>query len=298
MANLSAEGVEAVIQLEQKQGRQYLRELLGWKEFDEIRDLRRSIQLDLHYRSLVFAAEKGLPWPAVAEVGRLMGELLEGTKGVPIPEVINILQGKLSAFPVKLPPFQLCAIYDYFHNTLIKQYWLYQFTLTQERNHHQRFASLEVCAPPQPLPLREGTEIGAWKYQEQLAALSAAEDQKRANMVLIRKTLQREREQVLQRVYGDVSRHMEALGKETLSSLVREAIKAQIQNLSDILQNEIQTTFEILQLKLQKKALTLNPPAPNPLPPIPEGRRMSKALKANQEKSKESKEKGKKKKKK
>ncbi|KAL8185025.1 UNVERIFIED_CONTAM: hypothetical protein K2H54_035331 [Gekko kuhli] len=79
MASLSAEGVETVIQL-QKLGRQYLRVLLEWKEFDEIRDLRRSIQLDTIYHSLVFAAEKGLPWPAVAEVGNLTVELLDETK--------------------------------------------------------------------------------------------------------------------------------------------------------------------------------------------------------------------------
>ena len=67
--------------LQQKKGRLHLRDLLGWKEFDEVRDLRRSILLDLQYRSLVFAAEKGLPWPAVAEVGNLTGELLWETKG-------------------------------------------------------------------------------------------------------------------------------------------------------------------------------------------------------------------------
>lgn len=71
-------------------GRQYLRELLGWKEFDEIRELRRSIQLDTIYYSLVFAAEKGFPWPAVAEVGKLTAELLDDTRGKP---------GRVETFP-------------------------------------------------------------------------------------------------------------------------------------------------------------------------------------------------------
>lgn len=64
-----------------KEGRQYLRRLLEWKEFDEIRDLQRSNLLDVYYNSLVFAAEKGFPWPAVAEIGRLTAELLDDTKG-------------------------------------------------------------------------------------------------------------------------------------------------------------------------------------------------------------------------
>ncbi|XP_066468051.1 uncharacterized protein C8orf74 homolog [Tiliqua scincoides] len=298
MANLSAEGVEGVIQLEREGGRQYLRELLGWKKFDEVRDLRQTIRLDICYQSLVFAAQQGLPWPAVAEVGRLTEELLEDSKDFPISQAIKILQKKLTTFPVTLPPCKLCAVLDYFHNTFIKHYWLYQFVLVRERDRHQRFASLEVCAPPQPLPLMEGTEVELWKYQQQLAALSAAEEEKRTKMLLIRETLQQEREHMLRSVYRSVTRHTAFLGKQALTSLVKEAIKAQIQSLHDIFQNEIQTTFEILQLKLQKKALLLNPPPVYPPPPFPAGRKGSKSQKLKQEKGKEEKGKEQKKKKK
>ncbi|XP_062981439.1 uncharacterized protein C8orf74 homolog [Elgaria multicarinata webbii] len=300
MANLSAEGVETVIQLKQKKGRQYLRDLLGWKEFDEVRDLRCSIQLDVHYRSLVFAAEKGLPWPAVAEVGKMTGEILEESKGSPISEAIKILQEKLSAFRVKLPAFQLRAVCDYFHNTFIKHYWLYQFVLARERDRHQRFASLEVYAPPQPLPLTEGLDLEVWKHQQHVAALSAAEDEKRAGVLRIREDLRLEKERLLQEVYTNVQKQRGALSKETLMFLVKEAIKTQIQSLRDIIQHEIEVTFEILQLKLQKKALTLNPPAPYPPPPCPEerGKKANKPPKKVQGKPSEIKDKGESKKKK
>ncbi|XP_060106025.1 uncharacterized protein C8orf74 homolog [Heteronotia binoei] len=297
MASLSAEGVETVIQLQRKLGRQYLRVLLEWKEFDEIRDLRRSIQLDTIYYSLVFAAEKGLPWPAVAEVGKLTIELLDETKDLPISWAIQILQKKLTAFQVRLPAVKLHAVYDYFHNTFIRHYWLYQFTLGQERDRCQTFTSLEVCAPPTPLPLMEGMDVEVWKYQQQLATFSEMEAQKRTEMMLIRKTLDRERERMLQKVYSDVRRQAHVLSKEALVCLVKEAIKTQIQSLCEILQNEIQTTFDILQLKLQKKTLLLNPPVPYPPPPSPEDKRRSSKTSKKQEKTKE-KEEGEEKKKK
>nr|XP_028581034.1 uncharacterized protein C8orf74 homolog [Podarcis muralis] len=279
MAKLSAEGVEEVFQLPQKTGRQHLRDLLGWDEFDEVRDLRQSISLDIHYRSLVFATEKGLSWVAVAEVGRLAGELLEETIGLPVSQAIQLLQEKLAAFRVTLPDFHLRAVCDYFHNTFIKHYGLHQFVLAQERDRCQTFASLEVYAPPKPLPLRRGTEIRAWKYQQQLAAVSAAEEEKQAEMERIRATLCKERENMLEEVYRSVRTQTATLEKETLMSLVREAIKAQVQSLHDIIQNEIQATFEILQLRLQKKALLLNPPAPYPPPYSPDGRKTSKQKK-------------------
>ncbi|XP_033001375.1 uncharacterized protein C8orf74 homolog [Lacerta agilis] len=214
MAKLSAEDVEEVLQLPQKTGRQHLRDLLGWDEFDEVRDLRQSISLDIHYRSLVFATEKGLSWVAVAEVGRLAGELLEETVGLPVSQAIKLLQEKLAAFRVTLPDFHLRAVCDYFHNTFIKHYGLHQFVLAQERDRCQTFASLEVYAPPKPLPLRWGMEIRAWKYQQQLAAISAAEEERQAEMVRIRGTLCRERESMLEEVYRSVRTQTATLEKE------------------------------------------------------------------------------------
>lgn len=134
--------------------------------------------------------------------------------GLPISQAIKILQEKLTTFPVKLPPFKECAVLDYFHNTCIKHYCLYQYVLLRERDRNQRFANLEVCAPPQPLPLMEGTEIELWKYQQQLAALNTAEDEKRNNILHIREALQRERERMLQSVYRSVTRHTAILDKQ------------------------------------------------------------------------------------
>ncbi|XP_039179471.1 uncharacterized protein C8orf74 homolog isoform X2 [Crotalus tigris] len=285
MANLTAESVKAVLQLQQKLGRLYLRDLLGWKEFDEIQEVRQSIKLDAHYYSLVFAANKGLCWQAVAEVGKLTGELLEETQGLPLLQAIKILQEKLTGFPVHLSSFRKSAVYDYFLNTFLKHYWLYQFVMTRERDHNQTFAILEVCAPPSPPPLSEGIDIEMWNYQQQLAVLCAAEEEKQASIMHIRETLHAERESLLQEVYQRVRRQTQTLSTETLISLVNGAIKTQIQNLHHIIQHEIQTTFEILELKLEKKALMLSSPVPYPPPFCPDlrGKKSSKLQKKTQD---------------
>lgn len=79
---------------------------------------------------------------------------------------------------------------------------------------------------------------------------------------------------------------------QTLANLVKEAIKAQMQNLNDIFQNEIQTTYDILQLKLQKKGLLLNPPPVYPPPPLP-AKKMSKTQKLRGKEHKGKEQKGK-----
>ncbi|KAK9412233.1 putative protein C8orf74 like [Crotalus adamanteus] len=284
MANLTTESVKAVLQL-QKLGHLYLRDLLGWKEFDEIQEVRQSIKLDAHYYSLVFAANKGLCWQAVAEVGKLTGELLEETQGLPLLQAIKILQEKLTGFPVHLSSFQKSAVYDYFLNTFLKHYWLYQFVMTRERDRNQTFAILEVCAPPSPPPLSEGIDIEMWNYQQQLAVLCAAEEEKQASIMHIRETLHAEQESLLQEVYQRVRRQTQTISTETLISLVNEAIKTQIQNLHHIIQHEIQTTFEILELKLEKKALMLSSPVPYPPPFCPDlrGKKSSKLQKKTQD---------------
>ncbi|XP_065256741.1 uncharacterized protein C8orf74 homolog [Emys orbicularis] len=285
MAALSAEGVRRVCQLQREEGRQCLRELLRWEEFDDVRDLRHSIELDSLYNSIVFAVEKGLSWPAVVEAGKLAEELLNETKGLPVSQAICVLKDKLVACEPKLSPFKPCVLCEYFYHTLIRHYQLYQFVLCRERDVEQTSAHLEICVPPQPLPLMAGIDAEVWHYQQQLAALSAAEVQKRTNMLLLRETLHLEREHMLQRAYDDLKLRAEILDRQILETLVKEVIGTQIQALHEIMQTEIQTTFEILELRLQKRALSLNPPVPYP-PPPPLEERTKKSTKAQEQKKK------------
>ncbi|KAM7171753.1 uncharacterized protein C8orf74 homolog [Macrochelys suwanniensis] len=216
MAALTAEGVRTVCELQREEGRQCLRALLQWEAFDDVTDLRRSVELDSLYSSIVFAGEKGLSWPAVVEAGRLAEELLNETKGLPVSQAICVLKDKLVACEPKLSPFKPCVLCEYFYNTLIRHYQLYQFVLCRERDIEQTSAHLEICVPPQPLPLMAGISAEVWHYQQQLAALSAAEVEKRTNMLLLRETLHLEREHMLQRAYDELKSQAEILDRQGL----------------------------------------------------------------------------------
>lgn len=134
--------------------------------------------------------------------------------GLPISEALQLLHDKLTLCEPKLSPFKACSVCDYFCNTFIRHYHLYQFVLCQERDLRQHLAHLEVCGPPQPLPLMAGTEVEAAKHQQQLAALSAAEAQKRTDMLLLQERLHWEKERMLQRVYDRVNAQAETLDRK------------------------------------------------------------------------------------
>lgn len=71
--------------LQKTEGREHLRRLLNWEEFDELRDSRRSILLDTLYESIIFAVGKGFPWVEVAKVVKFTEELIKETKGMRHP---------------------------------------------------------------------------------------------------------------------------------------------------------------------------------------------------------------------
>lgn len=78
---------------------------------------------------------------------------------------------------------------------------------------------------------------------------------------------------------------------QELENLIKEAIHIQTQCLKELLHHEIQVTFDILDLKLQKKTLELNAPVPSPLsitgqPGQDESLKFSKAKKGKRAKGK------------
>ncbi|XP_064440109.1 uncharacterized protein C8orf74 homolog [Mirounga angustirostris] len=266
MALLTPQGVKKVFQFQKPKGREHLRRLLNWEEFDEVRDSRRSILLDTLYESIIFAVGKGFPWVEVAKVVRFTEELLKETKGCSITEAVTILGNKLRDYQGQFNTTHLLALCDYFHNTFIRHYKLYQYVLGQDQEVNLTVTHLEVCAPPQPLPLAEGMDRDIWQLEQQVAELSMAEVQKHTNMLLLKEALHLEQEHKLQRTFSEVPKQpSRVLKREELENLISEAIHIQIECLKELLQYEIQITFDILDLKLQKKTLNLNAPIPSPL---------------------------------
>ncbi|XP_019588661.2 uncharacterized protein C8orf74 homolog [Rhinolophus sinicus] len=292
MALLTPQGVKKVFQFQKAAGREHLRRLLNWEEFDELRDSRRSILLDTLYESIIFAVGKGFPWVEVAKVVKFTEELLEETKGCSITEAVTILGNKLRDYQGQFNTTHLLALCDYFHNTFIRHYKLYQYVLGQDQEVNLTVDHLEVCALPQPLPLAQGMDKALWKHEQQVAELSMAEVQKRTSLMLVKETLHLEAEHMLQKKFSEVPAQQSAvLKREELENLINEAIHIQIECLKKLLQYEIQITFDILNLKFQKKILNLNAPVPFPLsitgqPGQDESLKFNKATKGKKAKAK------------
>ncbi|XP_008826321.1 uncharacterized protein C8orf74 homolog [Nannospalax galili] len=275
MALLTPQGVKEVFQFQKPQGREHLRRLLNWEDFDELRDAPQSILLDTLYDSVIFAVGKGFPWVEVVQVVKFTEELLKETKGCCITEAVTILGNKLRDYQKQFNITHLLALCDYFHNTFIRHYKLYQYLLSQDQEVNLRVAHVQVCSPPQPLPLTEGVDRDLWKHEQRVAELSSAEVQEHANVLLLKETLRLKQLHMLQKVFGGEETPVElqprqTLRREALEGLVSEAIHIQIACLQELLQYEIQAAFNILDLRLQKKRLSLGAPPP-PLPSITAG---------------------------
>ncbi|XP_001493853.1 uncharacterized protein C8orf74 homolog [Equus caballus] len=276
MALLTPQGLKKVFQCQKPEGREHLRRLLHWEQFDELRDARRSILLDILYESIIFAVGKGFPWVEVAKVVKFAEELLRETKGSSITEAVTILGNKLRDYQGQFNTMHLVDLCDYFHNTFIYHYRLYQYVLGQDQEVNLTVTHLVVCVPPQPLPLAEGVDRETWKHEQQVGELSLAEAQKHTNVLLLKEALHLEQEHLLESMFSERSwQRSRVLKREELENLINEAIRIQMEHLKELLQYEIQTTFDILDLRLQKKTLNLNAPIPFPLSvtaqPGPEG---------------------------
>ncbi|XP_004630813.1 uncharacterized protein C8orf74 homolog [Octodon degus] len=272
MALLTPQGVKEVFQLPKQRGQEHLRRLLHWEEQDGRWNLRRSILLDALYDSVLFAAGGGFPWLEVARAVKFTEELLVETKGCSVTEAVRILGSKLMDYQQQFTTQHLLALCDYFHNTFIRHYRLYQYVLGQDQDINLSVTHLEVCTPPQPLPLVEGTHKDTWRHEQQVAALGAAEEQKYKDVRLLKEALQAEEARLLERTFEHAGAQStegtqpgQGLCREALKHLVQEAASIQTKSLGQQLQCQIQAAFDILDLRLQRQMLRLS--APQPFPP-------------------------------
>lgn len=125
--------------------------------------------------------------------------------GCSITEGITILRNKLSDYQGQFNPTHLLALCDYFYNTFIRHYRLYQYVLCQDQEVNLTVNHVEVCVPPQPLRLAEGKDRDLWKHEQQLAELTMAEVQKRTNVLLLKEALHLEQEHMLQKKFSEMN---------------------------------------------------------------------------------------------
>lgn len=121
-----------------------------------------------------------------------------------ITEAVTILGNKLVDYQRHFTARDLLALCDYSHNTFIRHFRLYQYVLGQARTVHLTVTHLEVCTPPQPLPLAEGMHRDMWNHQQQVAALEATEEQKRRELRLLREALREEEGRLLEQTFASM----------------------------------------------------------------------------------------------
>ncbi|XP_069742721.1 uncharacterized protein C8orf74 homolog isoform X2 [Narcine bancroftii] len=204
MSLLRAEDVRRVARLQKEDGCRLLTKLLKWEDFDEERDLKPGILLDYLYNTIIFAAEKGFPWPSVAMAVSFSQELLCKTKGKTIQEAFGKLWDKCEEYQNKLNSYYLQHLANYLLGTFFQHYRLYQFVLCKVRAVDQIVHELEVHTPQPIPPLKNGTDIELWKYQQQVAKLSEAEDQLRNGMSAFHEARMLKREQEIGMFYKDL----------------------------------------------------------------------------------------------
>lgn len=117
-------------------------------------------------------------------------------------EAVITLGKKLQEYQTQFSTTRLLVLCDYFQNTLLRHHQLYQFVLGHDQDVRLSVEHVEVCVPPQPLALTQGTEEAVWAHEQQLAKLALAEAQKRVDLLVWKEALRLEKEQRLRTVFS------------------------------------------------------------------------------------------------
>ncbi|XP_048386364.1 uncharacterized protein C8orf74 homolog [Stegostoma tigrinum] len=253
MSSLRVSDVQQVARLQKEAGHCHLIKLLKWEAFDEEKDLKPGILLDYLYNAIIFAAGKGFPWPSVALAVHFAEELRYETEGTTMQEALRKLRDKCNEYQHKLNPGHLQQLVNYLFGTFFRHYRLYQFVLCEAREIDQIMHNLEVHIPPEIPPMKDGIDAELWKHQQHMTELSKTEAQLQADMSAFRENMQLKSEQELEKFYEDLKfQDKEVIERENLEKVVKNAHGIQIMVVSEILQKEIETAFQILDLKIQK----------------------------------------------
>ncbi|XP_026858272.2 uncharacterized protein C8orf74 homolog [Electrophorus electricus] len=130
------------------------------------------------YENVMYSVQRGFPWSAVAQIASMTKELLHDLKGLEKSEVISLIQRHLVQCQLPLPHAQQKALHDFIMETCVCHHRLYQAFLNGEINLKHTHSHLEICAPPCPLPLCEGTDVATMEKQQVLRELKAADAEK------------------------------------------------------------------------------------------------------------------------
>ncbi|KAI5618933.1 hypothetical protein C0J50_21604 [Silurus asotus] len=251
------EALKSVIQkaarLKRDEGIVHLSSCFQWREF-EGDDQRQYIHQEFVYENVMFSVQRGLPWAAVAQIANLSKELLPELRGVKRSEAMSLIQTWLSQCDHLLTPYHHTTMYDFMVKTYIRHQCLYQAFLKKEVNRQCMHSHLEIHVPPHPLPLSEGTDLGVWEKQKALKELMAAETVKLEEIHRLKEQAEAQILSKPQVRLSDLSLE-DRLDKQTLESMVRSILQAEVEDVKEILIKEIRASQELLEIRLSQTAL-------------------------------------------
>ncbi|XP_041484717.1 uncharacterized protein C8orf74 homolog [Lytechinus variegatus] len=263
--SITVENAKCVANLGKTDGRLRLGEFLGWTmaDFDEDAQMRESILLDFLYESLMFGAQKGVPWSQIPALVQVASEFQKGTIGQPLSAAIKIYreisQRYLNENAISESNLRLFT--SHLFETYMAHYQLYQIVFTTEREPMTVKQHLDVLPPPETYPLDEAKPLNIWEYERKMSEIEE-EEKSRLNQIKL------EEETILNDIdekqpFKDTKDTV--LDRQQVSELINDAIQHHTSQTEKLLQTRVEGTLEDLSFYLEKTAL----PRPEHLGPPP-----------------------------
>ncbi|XP_033100737.1 uncharacterized protein C8orf74 homolog [Anneissia japonica] len=231
-SSLTEQAVAEVASLSKERGRLVLARYLGCK-VDDYLHLRDSILLDFHYGNLMVAINSGLTWSQSIEIFLLGKHMLQECTGIKLSEAIDIFQEKIIHLANMITQDKLKLFTDYFFETFMKHYRLYQFVLTQGQEPMASELDIHVIPPVECLKLKEAKTLKVWEYEQKLEELEREEEERKASLT---EQMQKEESEIeSQKNMTFTSTISGDLNREVISEMIKKASDAQSQHTEKLL---------------------------------------------------------------
>ncbi|XP_052775861.1 uncharacterized protein C8orf74-like [Mya arenaria] len=254
------------LKFQKADGRERLCKCLGWAEFDEEKDMQRSIHEDFLYDTLKYTAEKGFSWNKAATCANFADKLVQQIKECDrITDILGFYNSQASYLLESLGQRDYQIFSAYVFETVLPHFKLYQLVFNFPRA--EQIPSVPVLVePPFDVNTLKGTKpLNIWEYEQQIAAIERKE-QERLDEIMT------EKEETVSRINGETKTKLDkvaqsetAFDKEKLGSIIEEVMKGFTLAATESLKCDIEKLQDNLEFKLEKTSL----PRPQVLGPPP-----------------------------
>ncbi|XP_060083266.1 uncharacterized protein C8orf74 homolog [Ylistrum balloti] len=258
-AILSTTAAQHVASLSKEKGKQSLLKHLGWQPFNAELAMRHDIHLDFLYECLMFAVEKGFSWDQVCAAVDFSEQLLQESIGKSLPDTLEIFKQKSEELGFVLATRNYKVYAEYVFLTFMRQYRLFQYVFTHDRESRVPNVQLEIHTPPSSCSeaLKTAKEKRIWEYNQKYEAVQQRErdcaEQRAAKREIQAAEAGKQKEQMMKKITE--SQEQQPLNKEKVGEIIREVLQAHTSALLDKMKNNINDMKEDLELKLEKTSI-------------------------------------------